>query len=120
MDFDPSLIFGEEVPHTRGLRKICTDHKRCGMGLTCEHAQVRNESAELLPLWVPDGADNKACANWEPRKELQSENDIYARKRAKHNPLRRSNLIIPEHLKRKPDPMTKRHIKDGRNIKGED
>ena len=102
MDFDPSLIFGDDLPHTQGLRRFCTDHKRCGHHLTCEHAQVRNESCKLAEMWDPDG---QSCKNWEPRKELQSENDKFANKRAKHNPLRRSNIIT-----------TKRHIRDGEDI----
>lgn len=108
-DFDPSLIFGEDPDklRTSGVRKMCTDAKRCGMGLTCEHAQVRNESCELVPLWVPDGADMKACKNWDPRKELCSENDIFRnKKRHKHNQLRRSNPLI----------TTKRHIRNGDDI----
>ena len=88
------------------------------MGLTCEHAQTRNEAAELLPLWIPDG---NSCKNWTPREELHSENDIFRPKgRHKHNQLRRSNVILPDHLKKKPDLLVKRHIKDGRNIKGDD
>lgn len=114
-DFDPSLLFdddeGPEKPLNEkgkfgGIRKMCTDHKRCGLGLTCEHAQVRNESCELQSLWAPTGNDLSGCGNWMPRKELCSENDIFRGKSRKHNQLRRSNPII----------TTKRHIRDGDDI----
>jgi hypothetical protein len=115
-DFDPAKLF-EPGATIGGTRKHCTDGKRCGMGMSCEHAQVRDESVELISLWVPDGADNAACANWEPRRELCSEGDLFRnRKRHKHNQLRRSNIVRPK----APDLMVSRHIRDGRNIKGDD
>lgn len=102
-----------------GIRKMCTDHKRCGLGLACEHGQTRNESCELVSLW---GGQKGTCPNFTPRKELHSENDIFRPKgRKKHNQLSRSNILGADGKPLKaPDPMTRRHIRDGRNIKGDD
>lgn len=107
-----------EVP-SGGLRKMCTDHKRCGLGLACEHAQVRNESCEMVSLW---GGQNGTCPNFTPRKELCSESDVFRpRGRKRHNQLSRSNIVSSDGKPLKaPDLMTKRHIRDGHNIKGDD
>jgi hypothetical protein len=117
-DFDPSLIFGEDLTQG-GIRKFCTDRKRCGLGIACEHGTERNESCELVSLW---GGSPAECPNFLPRKELNSENDVFRPKgRKRHNQLNRSNpLIDPKSLPAPPDLMVSRHIKDGKNIKGED
>lgn len=104
-EFDPAGLFDSKA-RVGGIRKMCTDHKRCGLGISCEHAQVRNEACEMKPMWEPDGADNKSCRNWTPRKELCSEGDIFRGKGHKHNQLRRSNPVV----------TTKRHIRNGDDI----
>ena len=118
LPFDPEDLVGE-TGRIGGLRKQCTDAKRCGLGLACEHAQVRDESCELVGLWH---GQYGTCPNFVPRKELASENDIFRpRGRKRHNQLSRSNIIGSNGQPLKaPDPMTKRHIKDRRNIKGDD
>jgi len=115
---DPNDLVGE-TGRIGGVRKHCTDHKRCGLGLACEHAQVRNESCELVGLW---GGQPNTCPNFLPRKELQSEGDIFRpRGRKRHNQLARSNVIGSDGQPlREPDLMTKRHLRNGHNIKDED
>lgn len=112
-DFDPASLLGDNL-QLGGIRKQCTDYRRCGLGLACEHAQTRNEASELVGLW--DGNTN-ACGNFTPRRELQSTGDLPRKKpgHKRHNQLARSNPLI-----KPPDLMVKRHIKDGRNIKGDD
>lgn len=109
VDFDPSLIFGDDEPKIGGIRKQCIDAKRCGLGLVCEHGQVRNESCELVSLWAGRTGE---CPNYTPRKELASENDLFRGKTRKHNQLRGSNL-------KPPNLMVKRHIRDGKDINGD-
>lgn len=106
-EFDPAKLFDDAVgARIGGIRKMCTDAKRCGHELSCEHAQLRNEACEMVQLWEPEGADMRVCKNWEPRQELRSEGDLFRnKKRHKHNQLRRSNIIT-----------TKRHIRDGDDI----
>jgi hypothetical protein len=116
-EFDPEEILGSIG--TGGIRKQCTDLKRCGLGNICEHAQTRNESAELVSLW---GGSTNECPSYTPRKELCSEGDLFRSKKKRHNQLSRSNIVKrqPGELPTAPDLMVKRHIKDGRNIKGDD
>jgi hypothetical protein len=113
-DLDPDKILEDlKTAPVGGVRKFCTDHKRCGLGNICEFAQTRGESVEMLALW-----DHKkdSCHNYNPRKEICDESHIFRSKTPKHNKLRGRNIIG---LKQ-PDLMVSRHIKDGRNIKGDD
>lgn len=110
-EFDPESILEElKSQPIGGVRKMCTDHKRCGLGNICEFAQSRNEAVELLSLW--DGKTD-GCHNYNPRREICDERHIFRSKSPRHNKLNRKNLL---NLKA-PDLMVRRHIKDGRNIK---
>lgn len=115
-------------PVLGGLRKLCTDAKRCGLGNLCEHALPRDQSVELISAWTSRKEGD--CENYFPRTELGSLGDVPKNRnragQSKHNrhaPPRdkaRQGLILPPHLQTPPDLMVKRHIKDGKNIKGDD
>lgn len=110
-----------------GLRKLCTDAKRCGMGSICEHAQHREQSVELISLFKDHGEGSQGgCDNYFPRTELGSVGDVprNIRRHNAHAPKagteKPSSLILPPHLQQPPDLMVSRHIKKGHDIKGDD
>ena len=118
------------------LRKQCVDGKRCGLGMSCELYQTREESAEVVALWKQnENPQHGSCEFWEPRMELATENDAIRRAPRiggqKHNRLQGSNILgkdgkplkvtMPKHLQLQlpeaPDLGVTRHIKNGRDIK---
>jgi hypothetical protein len=100
-----------------GLRKFCVDGSRCGLGMSCENHQTRDQTVDVGSYWTGRQVAGE-CDNFIPRTELNGIADMPRRKpgEGKHNKLRRSNLILPPHLQQAPDPMVTRHIKDGRDI----
>jgi hypothetical protein len=110
-DLDPDDILADLKGQTiGGVRKFCSDHKRCDLGTICEFAQHRGESVEVVALW--DGKKD-SCENYNPRREICDESNLFRSKTPRHNKLRGKNLIDIK----QPDLMVSRHIKDGRNIK---
>lgn len=74
MDIDPKELIGAAGP--QGLRRLCTDHKRCGLGAVCEHAQIRgDQSVNLVSAWTPPMKHGE-CGNYFPRTELGSTMDV--------------------------------------------
>jgi hypothetical protein len=125
-----------------GLRKKCIDNKRCGLGMICEHAQHRGQSVQVGSFWTAPQKSGE-CENYFPRTELGSTGDVPRRKagQSRHNehaPDRereraklltgdnrqtqgaKPSLILPPHLQTPPDLGVTRHIKHGKDIKGDD
>lgn len=116
---------------TGGIRKLCTDAKRCGMGPICEHAQTRDQSCDLISAWTTHKYGE--CGNYLPRTELGSTGDVprsapgRGSRHNRHAPDRateRARILgadgKPIKLPDPPDLMVKRHIRNGQNIKGDD
>jgi hypothetical protein len=115
-------------PGTSGIRKLCMDHKRCGLGMLCEHAQNRGVSCDLVSAWS-EPKKHGECDNYFPRTELGSTGDV-PRKRAgtprtnQHAPdrqrARQAILDAQGRPMQPPDLQVSRHIKKGKDIKGDD
>ena len=69
----------EEATATTGLRKLCVRRHRCARKMTCEHAQVRNQSSDVVDLFRGKSPDLGDCENWKARRELNTELDIIRR-----------------------------------------
>lgn len=139
-DIDPKILaeslMGDDaaIPTPSGLRKLCVDKSKCGLGSVCEHAQSRGKTVNVGSFWTSRKTGD--CDNYFPRTELGSVGDVPRRiaGQSRHNahaPPRAtererlargkdkatpSGLILPPHLQQPPDLGVKRHIRHGRDI----
>ncbi len=54
----------------------CIRRTRCARNMTCEYAQIRNETAELQDLFVGKAPNLGDCENWKARRELNTGLDM--------------------------------------------
>jgi hypothetical protein len=81
-EFDDELQKSmQEAIADAGRRKVrCIRKTRCARNMTCEYAQIRNETANLEDLYKGSGLhDFRDCENWLARKELNTALDIIRR-----------------------------------------
>lgn len=75
--------FGQEIEDSirDGVgRKICIRAKHCVRKISCEHAQVREATAELQDLFQGKSSDFGDCSNWKARTELNTQLDLPRRR----------------------------------------
>lgn len=91
-EFDPEEIADAIAEAQEDIvgQKYCIRAQHCIRKISCEHAQQRNQTTELLDLFEGKAADFNDCSNWRARRELGGTLDIprrsgSQRRRSRHN-----------------------------------